>query len=107
LGQTIEVIGTKVVGDVAMFDTDRSITGQSGKTFESGEEAVASESFPGMLAGRLFERLAGLAHVFVASNLVVVGRSGSWDEGALDEARRIITDFFVFYPDQGSSSGGA
>lgn len=98
MGQPIEVAATRL-GDVVMFDTDRSITGQDGAAFESRETAEADSSFPGQLAARLFVADGGIDHVFVASNQVVVRRSVGWSDDAVDEVGRVISDFFLFYPD--------
>ena len=86
-----------VVGDVAVFDTDRSITGQDGIGFASAGDAADMASFPARLAARLFETVSGLDHAFVASSQVVLRRSGGWDESARSAAEAAIAEFFVFY----------
>lgn len=97
MGQPIDISGRTVDGDVAAFHTDRAITGQDGIGFSSGDEAARNDTFPGDLAGRLFEGVEGVDHVFIASNQVVARRSGGWDDDALSAASQIVTDFFVFY----------
>ena len=97
MGQTIVITGTTVVGDIALFDTDRSITGQDGRGFDSAEDTAVVSSYPGELAQRLFSGVDDVSHVFVASNQVVIGRSSGWHEDALALAREIVTNFFVFY----------
>ncbi len=97
MGQPIEVVGVTQLDDVAMFDTDRSITGQDGRGYGTSEEAAAEDLFPAHLAGRIFEGVSGVDHVFIASNQVVIRRPGGWDDSGTDAARRIITDFFLFY----------
>jgi hypothetical protein len=99
MGQPIEIVGTTRLDDVVMFDTDRSITGQDGSGYGSLDEATATEDFPALLAARLFEGVDGVNHVFVASNGVVVRRTGGWDDAAAGAAGEIITDFFIFYRD--------
>lgn len=99
MGQPITVVSTTVEGDVAVFHTDRGITGQDGVAFASGDEAAESGSFPGDLSARLFASDDAVAHVFIASNQVVVGRKGGWDDGSLAAAAEIVTAFFVFYED--------
>ncbi len=99
MGQAIEV-DTAVVGDAAIFTTDRSITGQDGVSYDSAEAAGADERFPGMLAARLYQSDEGLGSVFVASNQVVAQRDAGWDETATAAAATIIEDFFLFYPAQ-------
>ena len=95
MGQPIEVTSTGV-DDIAMFDTDRTITGQDGDSFNSSQ-AEAATSIPGDLATRLFDRVAGIDHVFVASNQVVVRRPHGWDDHVIGTATKTITDFFLFY----------
>lgn len=97
MGQSIVIEDHTVVGDVAMFSTDRSITGQDGVAFGSIEEARASSIFPGTLAERLFAEDPGVDHVFVASNQVVVRRPGGWDAAQLSAASDIIIELFRFY----------
>lgn len=99
MGQPISIAGTTVDGPMAAFHTDRGITGQDGVSFSSLEHATAADSFPGDLASRLFTADEAVDHVFVASNQVVVRRSGGWDDASLDAAAAIVTAFFVFYAD--------
>jgi hypothetical protein len=98
MGQPIQVEATQL-GEVVIFDTDRSITGQDGAVFSSREEADRSDRFPARLAVRLFDADAGINHVFVASNQVVVRRKGAWGSDQIDAASRVVADFFLFYPD--------
>ena len=98
MGKPIAVSGSTVVDQVLLLDTDRSITGQDGIGFDSPEAAAAAGTFPARLASRLFEGVAGVTHVFVASNQVVVGRRGGWDDAAAGAAAGIVSRFFVFYP---------
>lgn len=95
MGQPIEVTSS-VVEDIAMFDTDRTITGQDGDSF-TPEQASGATSFPGDLAERLFAEVAGIDHVFVASNQVVVRRPHGWDDHVIAGATKTIADFFLFY----------
>ncbi len=96
MGQLIDV-EAQAVGEVALFDTNRSITGQDGVAFSSAEQAAEAASLPGDLAGRLFAADGAVRHVFVASNGVSVGRNGGWDGAALAAASEVIRSFFVFY----------
>ena len=98
MGQPIEITDTTVVGDIALFATDRAITGQDGVAYADAEAASADGSFPGELAARLFEGDGELEHVFVASNQVVARRRDGWNSAALETASALITGFFVFYP---------
>ena len=99
MGQPITISGSTVEGSVAAFHSDRSITGQDGVSFGSAENAGAADSFPGDLAARLFAADDAIDHVFIASNQVVVRRSGSWDDSTLSAAAGVIERFFVFYAD--------
>lgn len=95
MGQSIEVAAS-VVDDIAMFDTDRALTGQDGVSFASVDETDRAE-FPAQLAKRLFADVPGIDHVFVASNQVVVRRPHGWDEDVVETASRVISGFFLFY----------
>lgn len=98
MGQPIQVRAT-LMGDVALLDTDRSITGQDGSVYSSLDEAEESDRFPARLAARLFSSDDAIDHVFVASNQVVVRRNGGWDQTPLDAASAVVADFFLYYPD--------
>lgn len=97
MGQKIELVAS-VVDDIALFDTDRSITGQDGVAFSSSDEVDGTE-VPGQLADRLFQDVPGIDHVFVASNQVVVRRPHGWDDPVVEAASGVISDFFLFYPE--------
>jgi ferredoxin/flavodoxin---NADP+ reductase len=93
MGQTIEVKATRM-GDVALFDTDRSLTGQDSHSFagpSSGDDP------PGILANRLFDSDPSVLHVHVLSNTVSIERDGGWDRPSLAAAQRVIANLFVFY----------
>lgn len=94
MGQPIRLLSTVVAGDVAMFSTDRSVTGQAGAAFTRGG---AGEGFPARLAAEVFDADGEVGHVFVASNQVVARRGGGWDDAALEAVGGVITRFFVFY----------
>lgn len=97
MGQKIEVT-SMVSDDIAMFDTDRAITGQDGSAYSSNEE-ITSDDFPAKLAEELFQGVSGIDHVFVASNQVLVRRPHGWDDQVVEEAAGVISDFFLFYDD--------
>ena len=82
---------------MAVFDTDRSVTGQDGSGFDAAAAGDAT-TIPGHLARRLFESDPDLDHVFVASSQVVVRRRGGWGDAARDRAAGVIAGFFVHYP---------
>ena len=76
MGQRIELRGATAIGDVAYFDTDRTISGQDGDAFASAEEAAAVENFSAQLATRVFAADKAISSVFVQSTQGVVGRNG-------------------------------
>ena len=96
MGQEIQVTAT-VMDDVLVMDADRSISGQDGAGFESADEAAAVESFPAMLATKLFESDDSINHVFAGSNGVVIRRTGGWDTLSEGNALLVVKNFFVFY----------
>lgn len=99
MGQVITITGTTIVGDAAIFDSDRSISGQDGSGYPSAAEAADDTNFPGRLAGAIFASDAAVSHVHVASNSVVVKREGGWDDAATSTTAAVIRDFFVYYDD--------
>ena len=96
MGQPIE-LETILLGDVAIFDTNRTITGQDGASFARGAEG---EDFPSMLAAKIFGADDAAEHVFVASNEVVVKRDRAWDGAASATVGGVIERFFVFYGEE-------
>jgi hypothetical protein len=95
MGQPIQILSTTVVGDVAMFSTDRGVTGQSGDSFARDDDR--GDGFPAALAGEVFALDDGIDHVTVASNQVVARRAGGWDDALVERVGSTITGFFVFY----------
>lgn len=98
MGQIISVEGT-IVGDSAIFDADRSLSGQDGGAYESLEETADDSTFPAQLAARVFEADSAVNRVFAGSNGIVVRRSGGWSEADLNAIGSVIEEFFVFYRD--------
>jgi hypothetical protein len=94
MGQAIQVEAL-MMGDVALFDSDRTLTGQDGQGFSPPSDGAVTP--PGELARRLFETDAEIDHVFVLSNQVTVRRRGGWEDVNLQAASEVIRDFFVFY----------
>jgi ferredoxin--NADP+ reductase len=93
MGQTIEVKSTQI-GDVALFDTDRSLTGQDSHSFAGTSDG---DDPPALLANRLFDSDPSVLHVHVLSNTVSIERDGGWDNTSLAAARSVIANLFVFY----------
>ncbi len=102
MGQVINVSKITVIGDAAVFDSDRSISGQDGNGYSSAAAAADDETFPARLAQAIFGADTAISHVHVASNSVVVKRDDGWDDSATAETAGVIRDFFVFYPTGGS-----
>ncbi len=103
MGQHIVVQEPIVDGDVAVFVTDRNLSGADGVRFESAADAEAGTSVPAKLAARLFGIDPGMRHVYVAANHIVVRRVVGWDDARVDDAVRVVEEFFVFYPVGGST----
>ncbi len=97
MGMPITVRPPRTVGDVAVFDTDRSVTGQDGAGFPDAAAAALGDTAPARLAKRLFAWDPETEHVFVASSQVVVRRRGGWDDASRDGAAAVIAGFFVHY----------
>ncbi|GBD85400.1 hypothetical protein BMS3Abin02_01805 [bacterium BMS3Abin02] len=91
MGQIVAVESV-VHGEVAVFDTDRTFTGQDGREFT---RPVSEDSLEARLAKRLFEADPAIRHVYVQFNVLSVQRNGGWDEGSVRRAGEQIRDFFV------------
>ncbi len=102
MGQRIVLKGATVIGDVAMFDTDRTISGQDGDSFTSAEAAADGESFSAQLAAEVFGADTNVTSVFIQSNLMVVGRDGGWT--STDEVAGVIERFFIHYDENAQAS---
>ena len=99
MGQTIQVLNRVVLDEVAVLDTDRTITAMDGAGFGSVAAAEEGEGLPARLAGVLFGADPEVSHVFIAANQVLLQRSGGWDEAALDAAADEVSRFLVYYRD--------
>lgn len=97
MGQKIEISSSVTLGDVAVFDTDRSLSGQDGERYRSAEEAASGNTYPAGLAGRLFADVSAVKSVYVTSNLLTIEREGGWDDDTIAEASAVIGGFFAFY----------
>jgi len=95
MGQPMQILDTTVVDAIAIFATDRGVTGQEGVSVSRGDEA--GDGFPVALADAIFDTDDGIEHVFVASNQVVARHAEGWTEDLLDAVSGVITGFFVFY----------
>lgn len=99
MGQVIEVSAV-TLGNVALFETDRSITGQDGHQFS---EVSERSDPPAILANRLLSAIATANSVHVLSNTVTVRLTTDWTEDLLADATDIIAGLFVHYEDQSES----
>ena len=99
MGQVINVTKITVVGDAAVFDSDRSLSGQDGSGYSSPPDAAEDSTFPARLAAAIFAADPKIGHVHVASNGVVVKREEGWDDSATAATAGVIREFFVFYRD--------
>ena len=100
MGQLIEVATTRI-GDVAVFDLDRSLTGQEGEVFTYRPDGNAP---PPTLARRLWDQMPEITSVHVVSNAVTVRLETGWTEEALKKASETVAHLFVHYetPDPGA-----
>ena len=96
MGQLIEVEHV-VLGNVAIFDTDRSLSGQDGESFFDAEAAATSETFPALVAAALYAHDPQLSSVYVYSNAISVKRSSDWSDAQASEAGEVIRNFLVHY----------
>lgn len=98
MGQAITVESI-VAGGSAIFDANRSISGQDGHAYTSAAEAAEDDGFPAKLAGEIFAIDSRVTSVYAGSNGIVVVREGGWDETSVGAVGSVIEDFFVFYRD--------
>lgn len=99
MGQRIEIDGARVVDDSVIVSTNRSLTGTDGEGYDAAADTEDVDTFGAKVAAELFASDNSLARVFVESNVVVLTRTGGWDDTAVASARTVIEDFFLFYPE--------
>lgn len=100
MGQPIQVLSKTVLETIAMFATDRGVTGQDGFSYSPSDDLGGG--YPGRLAGEVFAADDGVEHVFVVFNQVVLRREGGWDDAALERTAAVINRFLVFYDEADS-----
>lgn len=93
MGQTIQVSAIPV-GNIAIFDLDRSLTGQDGVSFSQPPEGPTP---PEILARRLWDADGSVNNVYVLSNSVSVRKESDWATDDLDAASGIISNLFIFW----------
>lgn len=97
MGQRIEIEGTTILGDSAIFATDRGLTGMDGFGYDDPAVVEDDDRFPARLARRIFEADDAVTRVFVSSGDVVVTRSGGWDASSRAHVAGVIEAFFLYY----------
>ena len=100
MGQRI-LVEAALLGEVAMFTLDRSLTGQDGVSIYP--DTVDGGGPPEDLARRLFAADDQIDHVQVLSNTVSVHRRQPWDEQAKEGASEIIATLLIHYAPVGTS----
>jgi len=98
LGQRIEIESAVVVDDSLIVTTNRSLTGTDGEGFDSVNEARDGGTFAAKLTYDLFEMDKAIRRVYVASNVVIVTRDGTWTTQAKDATAHVVEEFFLYYP---------
>jgi ferredoxin--NADP+ reductase len=93
MGQKIKVTAT-ALGDVAIFDLDRSLTGQDGVSFPTSPRG---DTLVEILARHLWDADEGVTHVYVLSNTVSVRRRSNWGETTIETASDVISNLFIHY----------
>lgn len=86
-----------VVDEVAMFDTDRSLTGMQGEAYSTLDEARSANTYPSQLAERIMLDDGSVLGVYVYSNVVSVNRSGGWNDQSTAKTSDVIKNFFIVY----------
>ncbi|HSR44657.1 MAG TPA: hypothetical protein VLT15_05410 [Acidimicrobiia bacterium] len=97
MGQKIEIASSTTIGDVAVFDTDRTLSGQDGERYRSLDETEGRTTYPAGVARAILSGDGAVQSVYITSNVVTIERRGGWDEESITEAGRLISDFFLFY----------
>ncbi len=97
MGQMIALKETSVLGRVAVFELDRSLTGQVGESYSDAEATEAVGTFPARLARRLFDAVPDLDHVFVAGSSVTVRTTGEWSADTREKVGHEIRNFFIHW----------
>lgn len=97
MGQVISVEATPL-GMIGLFTLDRSLTGQDGHSYATPPDPV--DDPVDLLATRIFDADGSFERVHVLSNVVTVERQGGWDDQTLEATSRIISNLFVYYPEE-------
>ena len=100
MGQQIEILSTEMVGDVVVIDTNRTLGGQDGESYDDSDAAGSQKTFPARLSVRLMELDPHINRVFTLSNTLTLRRAGGWTEGQVERVSESIAEFFLFYAGQ-------
>jgi hypothetical protein len=97
MGQRIEIESRRVVDDSVIVTTNRSLTGADGEGYASADQSSEVETFGAKLATDLFESDDDISRVYVASNVVIIGRDAGWSGASTDAVTDVISEFFLYY----------
>ena len=98
MGQQI-VVESELVGEVAVFTGDRSLTGQDPESYRTPPDGGGTGSIGAILATRLFELDDAIDYVYVQSNNVMVRRTVAWDDEARDGTQAVVESLFIHFDD--------
>lgn len=98
MGQRIEIDDARVVDDSLIVSTNRSLTGTDGEGYNTVADTDGVDTFAAKAAAELLSSDEELARVYVASNVLVVHRTGGWDDASTASTQKLIEEFFLFYP---------
>ncbi len=102
MGQTIVLEDSTVLGRIAIFQLNRSLTGQVGEAYASVAETEAIGTFPARLARRLFDSVPELDHVLTSGSSVAVRTAGEWSAEAHERVAYELRNFFVHWAENRS-----
>lgn len=85
------------VGDVIIFTLDRNVTSAAPRSFDEAPSALASEDSAVRLADRVFSVDTAVTRVYVASNIVQVTRSTSWNIETEQTIGAAIASLYRYY----------
>ncbi len=94
MGQRIHAKAT-ILDNVAILETDRTLTGQDGKGYSQPSEILSPD---GLLANRLRAADPSIGHIHILSNMLSIVRDGGWDPSDVDRAMEVVSGLFEFYP---------
>ena len=102
MGQAIQIKGASTIGEVTVFELNRSLTGQAGESYDGPESAELVNTLPGVLARRLFGAIPTVDHVYAAGSLVSVRDSAAWASDAREKVEYELRNFFTHWDENRS-----